>query len=44
MLNVAPSEAAEDRLSLGRAKADGCDVFEHLVVLLADQFPIDWFR
>jgi hypothetical protein len=41
MLNVAPDEAAQDRLGLGGAEADGRNVLDHLVVLLADQLPVD---
>jgi hypothetical protein len=36
MLNVAPDEAAQDRFGLGGAEPDGRDVFDHLVVLLAN--------
>ena len=38
------NEAAEDRLGLGRTETNGRHVFDHLIVLLADQFPIDRFR
>ncbi len=41
MLNVAPDKAAQDRFGLGGAEPDGRDVFDHLVVLLANQFPVD---
>jgi hypothetical protein len=37
MLNVAPDKAAQDRFGLGGAEPDGRDVFDHLVVLPADQ-------
>jgi hypothetical protein len=41
MLNVAPDKAAQDRFGLDSAETDGRDIFDHLVVLLADQFPVD---
>jgi hypothetical protein len=41
MLNVAPHEAAQDRFGLGCAKTDGRHVFDQLVVLLANEFPVD---
>jgi hypothetical protein len=41
MLNVAPDKAAQDRFGLGGAESNGRDVFDHLVVLLANQFPVD---
>jgi hypothetical protein len=41
VLNVASDEAAQDRLGLGGAEPDSRDVLDHLVVLLADEFPID---
>jgi hypothetical protein len=41
MLNVAPDKAAQDRFGLGGAEPDGRGVFDHLVVLLANQFPVD---
>ena len=44
MLNVASDKAAKDRFGLGRADTDGRRVFDQLVVLLADQFPIDRLR
>src|SRR3954471_11112257 len=37
VLNVASDEAAQDRFGLGGAEPDGRDIFDHLVVLLADQ-------
>ncbi len=44
MLNIAPGEATQDRFCFGRAEPDRRHVFDHLIVLLADQFPIDWLR
>jgi hypothetical protein len=44
MLNVTLNEAAQDRFRFGRAETDGRHVFDHLVVLLTDQFPIDRLR
>ena len=41
VLHVVSREAAQDRLGLGRAQAHRRRVFDHLVVLLADQLPVD---
>ena len=41
MLEVGPSDPAQDRLGLSRAEADRRHVLDRLVVLLADQLPID---
>jgi len=44
MLNVVPDEAAQNRFCFGPAEPDCRHVLDHLVVLPADQFPIDRLR
>ena len=44
VLHVGTGEPAQDRFRLRRAEAECRRVFDHLVVLLADQFPVDRLR
>lgn len=41
VLHIVAGEAAQDRLGVGGAETQGRRVFHHLVVLLADQLPIN---
>jgi hypothetical protein len=41
MLKVIAGKAAQDGFSIRRARAQRTGVFDHLIVLLMDQLPID---
>ncbi len=41
MLDVAPGEAAKNGVRFSGPEADGSDIFDHLVILLADDFLVD---
>lgn len=41
VLDVASDKAPQNLFGFGGAKTNGCDVFDHLVVLLTDEFPVD---
>ena len=43
VLDVVTGEAPQDGLGLGGAEPDGRHIFDHLVILLADDFPVDRF-
>jgi hypothetical protein len=42
MLDVVPGEAPQDGFRLGGAEPHRRHVLDHLIVLLADQIPVDW--
>src|SRR5438874_1854661 len=41
MLDIIAGKAAQDRLGICRSQTQGCGIFDHLVIVVTDQFPID---
>ncbi len=40
MLDIILGEALENRLRVGSAQLQRCGIFDYLVILLLDQFPV----